>query len=271
MLTNMKKELLEAKKNKTAIPQFNINNLEWTRFILEECQNENCPVILGVSEGAIEYIGGYKTVTNMIKGLIEDLNITIPVSIHLDHGSSIESCQKAIKSGFTSIMLDLSKKPIKENKKELEELIKQAPNNILIEAEVGPIGISKQNEKYTNIEDCKEIIKTNIDALAPAIGNKHGIYDGQAELDYNLLEKLNELEIILVLHGASGLSKEQLKKCIKNGVSKINFNTDLQIAWAQEVKEYINNKKNVYDPRKIIKSGEQKLKEKIKEKINILK
>ncbi len=271
MLTNMKQEILNAKKNKQAIPQFNINNLEWTKFILEECQKENCPVILGVSESAIEYMGGYNTVVNLVKGLIKDLKITIPVSIHLDHGSSLESCIKAITAGFTSIMLDKSKEILEINIKETEQLIEKAHPNILVEAEIGPIGTTINNSKYTNFEDCKELVKTKIDLLAPAIGNKHGIYEGQAELDYNLLEKINKLDIPLVLHGASGLSKEDIKKCIELGIVKINYNTDLQLAWAEAVKKYINKNKEEYDPRKIIKSGEIALKTVIKEKINQLR
>lgn len=271
MLTNMKKELKESYKKKQAIPQFNINNLEWTKFILEECQKENTPVILGVSESAIEYMGGYNTVTNLVKSLIKDLNITIPVSIHLDHGSSLESCIKAIKSGFTSVMLDLSKQPLEINIAETKKLVEKANNNVLVEAEIGPIGTTNNNDNYTKIKDCKKLIETNIDLLAPAIGNKHGIYEGQAKLDYILLEEINKLNIPLVLHGASGLPDEEIKKCVKLGMAKINFNTDLQLAWSKKVKQYIEENNNVYDPRKIIKSGEKALKETIDEKLKLLK
>ena len=271
MLTNMKKELLNAYKNKQAIPQFNINNLEWTKFILEECQKENYPVILGVSEGAIKYMGGYNIVVNLVKSLIEDLKITIPVSIHLDHGSSLESCEKAIKAGFTSIMLDLSKEELKTNVESTKRLVELAHPNILVESEIGPIGTTQNNNKYTDLESCKKLKETNIDLLAPAIGNKHGIYDGQAELDYKLLKQIKELEIPLVLHGASGLKEEDIKQCIRLGIAKINFNTDLQLAWASDVKQYIKENKNVYDPRTIIKSGEQAIKRIIKEKIKLLK
>ena len=270
MLTNMKKELIKAKETKQAIPQFNINNLEWTKFILEECEKEQYPVILGVSEGALKYMGGYNVVVNLVKSLIKDLNITIPVSIHLDHGSSLESCKKAIKAGFTSVMLDLSKEDIEKNIKETKKLVEYAHPNILVESEIGSIGTNKENKNYTNIENCEKLIKTDIDLLAPAIGNKHGIYEGQAELDYKLLEEINKLNIPLVLHGASGISNEKLKKCINLGITKINFNTDLQLAWSNEVKEYLKNN-NVYDPRKIIKSGEQALKQIVKEKINTLR
>ena len=270
MLTNMREELIKAREKKQAIPQFNINNLEWTKFILEECEKEKCPIILGVSEGTIKYMGGYNVVVNLVKGLIKDLNITIPVSIHLDHGSSLESCKKAIASGFTSVMLDLSKEELEKNIIETTKLVECAHPNILVESEIGTIGITKANEKYTNVESCKKLLETNIDLLAPAIGNKHGIYEGQAELDYKLLEAISKLGTPLVLHGASGISDEDLRKCISLGITKINFNTDLQLAWAKEVKEYINNN-DVYDPRKIIKSGEQALKEVIKEKIAILR
>ena len=272
MLTNMKKELEKAKINKKAIPQFNINNLEWTKYILEECQNQNYPVILGVSEGAIKYMGGYSTIVNMVKGLIEDLKITIPVSIHLDHGSSIESCTKAIKAGFTSVMIDSSKKPIEENIKDTKEVIKKAHPNILVESEIGPIGTTKNEKLYTNLEDCVKISKSNIDLLAPAIGNKHGIYDGQVKLDLQLLKNIKEkTNLPLVLHGASGIKDSLIKECIKNGITKINFNTELQQAWSKELRKFIQENKDVYDPRLIIKSGEKAIKEKVKEKIQLLK
>ena len=267
MLTNMKEEM----KTKV-IPQFNINNLEWTRFILEECQEQNYPVILGVSEGAIKYMGGYDVVTNMVKALIKDLKIEIPVSIHLDHGSSIESCIEAINAGFTSVMLDLSNKPLQENIDTIKALVKKSHPYISVEAEVGPIGIEKTNENYTSIENCKKMKETKIDMLAPAIGNQHGIYKGQVNLDYELLEQIyEETNMPLVLHGASGLSEQQLKECIKRGIKKINFNTELQIAWANETRKYIEKNENVYDPRKIIKSGEKALKNIVKEKIEIIK
>lgn len=271
MLTNMREELLKAYKNNNAIPQFNINNLEWTRFILEECEKQNYPVILGVSEGAIEYMGGYITVVSLVKSLIEDLKISIPVSIHLDHGSSIESCIKAIKAGFTSVMLDLSNEELNYNIETTKQLVELAHPNILVESEIGPIGTELGNKKYTDVESCKKLVLTNIDLLAPAIGNKHGIYDGQAELDYNLLEQIKKINIPLVLHGASGLRDEDIKKCIKLGIAKINFNTDLQLAWAKDIKKFIKENDNVYDPRKIIKSGEQAIKRKISEKIELLK
>lgn len=272
MLSNMKEEIKKANQNGYAIPQFNINNLEWTRYILEACEEKKCPVILGASESAIKYMGGYNTVVNMVKGLIEDLKITIPVSIHLDHGSSLESCKQAIDAGFTSIMIDASKHPLEENKKITENVIKLAHPNILVEAEIGPIGTEIGSNMYTDIEDCVEMSKTGIDLLAAAIGNKHGIYDGQVILDYKLLENIkSQTKLPLVLHGASGINDEMLKECITKGISKININTDLQIAWSDEVKKYLLENKSVYDPRKIIKSGENAIKQTVKEKIELLR
>ena len=270
MLTNMIEEIKIARQNKTAIPQFNINNLEWTRYILEECEKNKYPVILGVSEGAIEHIGGFNTVVGMIKNLIIDLNITIPVSIHLDHGT-FASCKKAIEAGFTSVMLDLSKEPLEENIKQTKNLIELAHPNILVEAEIGPIGTKKCEKIYTRLEDCVKMSKSGVDLLAIAIGNKHGIYDGPVQLDFELLKEINEkTDMPLVLHGASGIENDDIKKCIELGITKINFNTELQMAWANAVKKYLKNNENVYDPRKIIKSGEIELKNKVKEKIEIL-
>lgn len=267
MLTNMKEQIIKTKKEYKAIPQFNINNLEWTRYILEECQELNNPVILGVSESAIKYMGGYTTVVNMVKGLIKDLKITIPVSLHLDHGSNIEVCKQAIEAGFTSIMLDNSKLPLEENIKNTKKLIQISKNKIFIETELGAI----ENQNYTNIEECKQMNELKIDALAISIGNAHGIYKKEIKLNLELLEKIKkEIQIPLVLHGASGIPEKILKTCIEKGINKVNFNTELQYAWNQEIRKYIKENPNVYDPRKIIKSGEKAIKDVVRKKINIL-
>lgn len=270
MLTNMKEEIKKAQQNKYAIPQVNINNLEWTKYILEECEFNKNPIILGVTESAITHMGGYNTVVNMVKGLMKDLNITVPVSIHLDHGSSIESCKKAIDAGFTSVMIDSSRKSIEENINDVEKVIKYACKKVAVEAEVGPISVKKDNNMYTNIKECVKISKSQIDLLAVSIGNKHGVYDGQVNLDFDLLNKItSQVQLPIVLHGASGINNKLLRKCIENGITKININTDLQIAWAQEVRRFLNNNQTVYDPRKIISSGEVAIKKIIKEKIEL--
>lgn len=274
MLVNMKEMLNKADSGKYAVPQFNINNLEWTRFILEECQELNSPVILGVSEGAIKYMGGYKTVSNLVKSLIRDLTITIPVALHLDHGSSYESCIKAIDNGFTSVMIDASKYPLEENINITKQVVLYAKDkNVTVEAEVGAVGGEEDgiaNElAYAKIEDAVKLVdSTNIDFLAPALGSVHGIYKGKPKLDFERMVKIHELtNLPLVLHGGSGIPDELIKKAISCGITKININTELQIAWSNAVRIFLNENDKVYDPRKIIKGGEIAMKEMIKEKI----
>ena len=274
MLENMKDMLNKADCGKYAVPHFNINNLEWTRFILEECQELNSPVILGVSEGAIKYMGGYKTVSNLVKSLISDLNITIPVALHLDHGSSYESCVKAIDNGFTSVMIDASKYPLDENINITKQVVLYAKDkNVTVEAEVGAIGGEEDgvaNElAYAKVEDAVKLVsETNIDFLAPALGSVHGIYKGEPKLDFERMVKIHDLvKLPLVLHGGSGIPDELIKKAISCGITKININTELQIAWSKDVRKYLEENKVVYDPRKVIKSGEMSMKDMIKEKI----
>lgn len=277
MLVNMKNILINAKEGKYAIPQFNINNLEWAKFILEECNNLNTPVILGVSEGASKYMGGYKVVTNMVNALIETLGIKIPVVIHLDHGSSFESCKNAIDSGFTSVMIDASKFSLEENINITREVVVYAKErNVSVEAEIGRIGGNEDGVTgeilYADKEECKILInETGIDALAPALGSAHGLYKGEPKLEFNLMKEISkETELPLVLHGGTGIPDYQIKEAINCGTCKINLNTELQVAWSKGVRELLKNDNNVYDPRKIIKAGEANIKDVIKEKVNLL-
>ena len=274
MIVNMKKMLSDAENNHYAVPQFNINNLEWTRFILEECESLKTPVILGVSEGATKYMGGFYTVCNLVKGLIKDLNITVPVCLHLDHGSSFENCVKAIDNGFTSVMIDASKYNIAENIKITKQVVDYARlKNVTVEAEVGAVGGEEDgvaNElAYAKIEDAVKIVEdTNIDFLAPALGSVHGIYKGEPKLDFERMVKIHKLvNIPLVLHGGSGIPDDLIKKAISCGICKININTELQISWSKGVRQFLNDDQKVYDPRKIIKAGEKAMKEMIKEKV----
>ena len=274
MLVNFKEMLETAKKNHYAVPHFNINNLEWTKYILEECQELEVPVILGVSEGAAKYMGGYQTITGMVKGLISDLNITIPVCLHVDHGSSFEVCKKAIDAGFTSAMIDASRKELAENIKITKEVVDYAhERGVTVEAEVGHIGGTEDNitSSATNatLEECIEITEeTGIDALAPALGSVHGFYKGEPNLDFERMKLISEtIPIPLVLHGGSGIPDDKIKEAIKCGISKINVNTELQVAWSDDVRKFTIQDEKVYDPRKIIGSGEKALKDKAKEKI----
>ncbi len=276
MLVNSKDMLLDAKKNKYAVPHFNINNLEWTRFILEECQRLNTPVILGVSEGALKYMGGAKTIVGMVKGLIDELFITIPVCLHIDHGQTFETCKRAIDAGFTSVMIDGSKYSLDENIKETQKVVEYAhARNVTVEAELGLIGGEEDGVAnklaFTNLKDCQYFLeRVDVDSLAPALGSVHGLYKGEPNLDYETMKEINDnIAVPLVLHGGSGLDNEKITKAIACGISKININTDLQIAWSNAVREFLDNDKQVYDPRKVIKSGEQAMKKVIEEKVNI--
>ena len=276
MIVNGKEMLKKAKQEKYAVPHFNINNLEWTRFILEQCQEMNSPVLLGVSEGAAKYMGGFKVVADLVKDLDAALNITVPVAIHLDHGSSVEVVKQAIDAGFTSVMIDASKYDLETNINMTKEVVELAhQKNITVEAEVGHIGGNEDGLSsevaYANIDDCiKFVNETNIDSFAPAVGSVHGIYKGEPKLDFELMLKIADLtNLPLVLHGGSGIPNEMIKKAIECGICKLNINTDLQIVWSKAVREFLKES-DAYDPRKIIKSGEASMKQAIKDKIILL-
>ena len=275
MLVNFNEMLKDAKENKYAVPQFNINNLEWAKYVLEKMQEENLPIILGVSEGAKKYMGGFYVIRCMVEGLIKDLNITIPVCLHLDHGSSFESCKEAIDAGFSSVMIDASKYDLETNKKITKEVVDYAHSKgVSVEAEVGHVGGTEDNVYgdvlRATLEDCIEISKTGIDALAPALGSVHGLYKGEPNLDFDRMKEINEtLSIPLVLHGGTGIPYDMIKKAISCGISKININTELQVTWHKAVVDFIKDNPSVYDPRKVIGSGESFMKDKINELVDV--
>ncbi len=278
MLENMKNMLNCAKNGKYAVAQFNINNLEWTRFILEECQANNSPVILGVSEGAARYMGGYKTVFGLVKNLMEYLNITIPVALHLDHGSSYEVCVEAIDAGFTSVMIDASKYDLATNIEITKKVVDYAhPRNVTVEGEIGHIGGNEDGVSggilYAEVNDCVEYCtKTDLDFLAPALGSVHGPYKGEPVLAFDRMSEIKEkTNLPLVLHGGSGIYDDQIRQAIECGICKLNINTELQQAWTLGVREKLNTDANVYDPRKVIKAGEANIKQAIKAKLELLK
>jgi len=272
MLVNSKAMLSKAKKEGYAIAHFNINNLEWTRYILEAIKDLETPVILGVSEGAIKYMGGYRIVYHIVSSLIEELNITTDICLHLDHGSSVESCKNAIDSGFTSVMIDASRFSFLENVEITKKVVEYAhPRGVSVEAELGHIGDSLEDITskacYAKLEEVVSFYDmTRVDSLAPALGSVHGLYQGKPNLDFDTMKKIKEaIPIPLVLHGGTGIPKEQIEKAIDCGINKININTQLQIIWATEVRKYLEKNKEVYDPRKIIGSGRAMMIEKVKE------
>ena len=277
MLANATEMLKKAKENKYAIAHFNINNLEWTRFILEEVEANQSPVILGVSEGAAKYMGGFYTVSCLVRALMYDLKTTVPVALHLDHGSSVESCYAAIDAGFTSVMIDASKYSLEENIRMTKEVVHYAHSKgVSVEAEVGHIGGSEDNVSssvaYCEVADAVELAQTTgIDFFAPALGSVHGIYKGEPKLDFDRMQEIAKLtNLPLVLHGGSGIPDGMIQKGIACGICKLNINTDLQIVWSKAVREFLQGNESVYDPRKIIKAGEQALKAEVRKKLELL-
>lgn len=266
MLVNSNEILKLAMKNNYAVPAYNINNLEWTKYILEACNEDKSPVILGVSESAAKYMGGYTVVASLVKSLLKSIDIKIPVILHLDHGKSFEACKDAIDAGFTSVMIDASSKPFEENVSETLRVVDYAKNkNISVEAELGSLNEEETSGgkiAYSTPEEAKDFVfQTGINSLAPAIGNQHGIYKGEPKLDFELLGSICRLtKIPLVLHGASGLDENKLKTAIFCGITKININTDIQLVWAEAVRKYIKENPDEYDPRKIISSGKSAIK-----------
>lgn len=280
MLVSADKMLKKALCGKYAIGQFNINNLEWTKAILLTAQENNSPVILGVSEGASKYMCGYKTVVNMVNGMLEDLKITVPVAVHLDHGT-YDGALAAMKAGFSSVMFDGSSLPIDENVEKTKEIVRLAhEKGISVEAEVGAIGGEEDGVigmgEIADPEECRKICGLGIDFLAAGIGNIHGVYPPNWKgLNFEALKKIREAtgDIPLVLHGGTGIPEDMIKKAISLGVSKINVNTECQIVFTKEVRKYIEEGKDKegkgFDPRKVLKPGVEAIKEKVKEKMEI--
>lgn len=274
MLVNGKKILEDAMKRKSCILHFNINNLEWTKYIIEQAEKMNKAVILGVSESAVSYMGGFHTIVGIVKGLIKDLDIKTDICLHLDHGKSVESCKKAIEAGFTSVMIDASTKSLEENIKTTKEVVEYAKkNNVTVEAEIGGIVENGKADEsmYAKVDDCIRFVQeTNVDSLAPSLGSVHGIYKGKPKIDFERIALLKEkLNIPLVLHGGTGLNDAIIKKAVSCGICKININTELQLAFKKEITKFIKKNKKIYDPRKIIGSTETAIKRVVKEKIDL--
>ena len=279
MLVSAKEMLTKAREGKYAVGQFNINNLEWTKTILLTAQELNSPVILGVSEGAGKYMGGFKTVSGMVNGLLEGLNITVPVALHLDHGT-YEGCYKCIEAGF-SFMFDGSHYPIAENVEKTTELVKICnEKGLSLEAEVGAIGGEEDGVigmgECADPNECKSIADLGVTMLAAGIGNIHGKYPANwPGLSFETLAAVKEKvgDMPLVLHGGTGIPEDMIKKAISLGVAKINVNTECQLAFAAAVRKYIEAGKDLegkgFDPRKLLAPGCDAIKETVREKIEL--
>ena len=280
MLVSAKDMLEKARDGKYAVGQFNINNLEWTKSILLTAQELNSPVILGVSEGAGKYMTGFKTVVGMVNGMLEEMKITVPVALHLDHGT-YEGCYKCIEAGFSSIMFDGSHYPIEENVEKTKELIKIcAEKGMSLEAEVGSIGGEEDGVigmgECADPNECKMIADLGVTMLAAGIGNIHGKYpENWAGLSFDTLAAIKEKtgDMPLVLHGGTGIPEDMIKKAISLGVAKINVNTECQLSFAAATRKYIEEGKDLqgkgFDPRKLLAPGAEAIKATVKEKMEL--
>lgn len=268
-LVSMKEMLEKGKENGYAVGQFNLNNLEYAQAILQAAEEEKSPVILGVSEGAARYMGGFNVVVAMVKSLMDSYKTTVPVAIHLDHGSSFAKCAEAIHAGFTSVMIDASHDPLEENIEVTKKVVELAHlHGVSVEAELGTVGgqeddVIADGVIYADPQECKQLVDaTGIDCLAPALGSVHGPYKGEPNLGFKEMEEILDLvKIPLVLHGGTGIPTKDIQRAISLGTAKINVNTENQIAQAKKVREVLNESPDLYDPRKYLGPGREAIKE----------
>lgn len=270
-IVSMKEMLEKAKAEQYAVGQFNLNNLEYGQAILEAAQEENSPVIIGVSEGAARYMGGYKVAVAITKALVEEYKVTVPVAIHLDHGSSFAECAKAIHAGFTSVMIDASHLPLEENIAETKKVVELAHlHGVSVEAELGRIGgqeddlvVDDAEAAYAVPAECDQLVReTNVDCFAPALGSVHGPYKGEPNLGFDKMEEISNLtKVPLVLHGGTGIPLKDIQRAISLGTAKINVNTENQIAQAKKVREVLAEHPDLYDPRKYLGPSREAIKQ----------
>jgi 6-phospho-5-dehydro-2-deoxy-D-gluconate aldolase len=274
----MKEMLLKGKEEKYAVAQININSFQWAEAILEAAQEEQSPIIVASSDRLVDYLGGFKTIATMVNRIVEDKNITVPVALHLDHGSSVERCKEAIDAGYTSVMIDGSHYPIDENIEMTKQVTEYAKlHSVSVEAEVGTVGGNEDGLiggiQYADPEECLRIVnETGIDALAAALGSVHGPYQGEPKLGFDEMKKISDLtNIPLVLHGGSGIPDYQIQKTIELGHSKINVNTECLQAWTKAIREVLHNDAAIFDARAILTPGKEAVKQTVKAKIRQFK
>ena len=276
-IVSMKDMLEKAKENRYAVGQFNVNNLEYAQAILQAAEEEKSPVILGVSEGAGRYMGGYKVVVAMVEALMEEYGTTVPVAIHLDHGSSFEQCARALQAGFKSVMIDGSSLPLEENIELTKKVVELAHiYGASVEAELGRIGgqeddlvVDDAESMYAIPEECEQLVKeTNVDCFAPALGSVHGPYKGEPNLGFDRMEEvMNLTNVPLVLHGGTGIPLKDIQRAISLGTAKINVNTENQMVQAEKVREILKEKPDLYDPRKYLGPSRDTIKENVIKKM----
>ncbi|WP_035424536.1 class II fructose-1,6-bisphosphate aldolase [Bacillus sp. UNC438CL73TsuS30] len=277
-LVPMKEMLFKAREGGYAIGQFNINGLHWIQATLQAAEEERSAVILAASDRLIDYLGGFRMVAAMVKEQMMQMNITVPVALHLDHGRSVESCKQAIDAGFTSVMIDGSHFPIDKNIAMTKQVVEYAKrHNVTVEAEVGTVGGNEDGLiggiQYADPNECLRIVKeAEIDALAAALGSVHGPYQGEPKLGFAEMEQISDMTgIPLVLHGGSGIPDYQIEKAIALGHAKINVNTECIQAWTNAVRVFLENDSKVYDPKTILTPGKDAIVETIKDKIRLFK
>ncbi len=273
-LVSMKEMLSNARQKRYAVGQYNINSLQWAQAILQAAEEEQAPVIVATSDRLVDYLGGFTTIVGMIEGLLQEMNITVPVALHLDHGMSVERCKQAIDAGFSSVMFDGSHFPIDKNIEMTKEVVNYAKlKGVSVEGEVGTVGGMEDgligNINYADPADCLRLVEeAGIDALAAALGSVHGPYQGEPKLGFDEMKTISDItNVPLVLHGGSGIPNYQIQKAIALGHAKINVNTECLQAWTKAVRQVLEKDYEVYDPRTILTPGKEAIIAKVKEKM----
>lgn len=276
VFVSMKEILKEAKTNNYAVGQFNMNNFQWVQAILRAAEEENSPVIIASSDRIVDYLGGFQLISSTVSKMVDEMNITVPVVMHLDHGLSVESCKKAVDAGYSSVMFDGSKHPIDKNIELTREVVEYAhAHGVSVEAEVGSVGGNEDGiiggVQYANLNECLRLVQeADIDALAAALGSVHGPYQGEPKLGFVEMEEISTLtDIPLVLHGGSGIPDYQIRRSIELGHAKINVNTECNQAWAQVVREIIANDVELYNPQSILVPGMEAITGVVKDKMRL--
>lgn len=273
-LVSMKEMLQQAREHQYAVGQFNVNGLSWVHAILDAAQAEQAPVIVAASDRLIDFLGGYRTIATLVRVLVEEKGITVPVALHLDHGKSVDSCLHAIDAGFTSVMFDGSHGPIDQNIKQTRQVVEYAaPHGISVEAEVGTVGGIEDGLiggiQYADLHECVRIVEeTGIDALAAALGSVHGKYIGEPKLGFTEMEAISQaIGIPLVLHGASGIPLHQLTRAIELGHAKVNINTESVTAWSLQLRQTLADHPDTTEPRTILTPARQAIEDSVRAKI----
>ncbi|MFD1362453.1 class II fructose-1,6-bisphosphate aldolase [Lentibacillus salinarum] len=276
VFVSMKDMLEDAKKGKYAIGQFNMNNFQWVEAALRAAEEEKSPVIIASTDKLVDYLGGFELIAPTVGKMVEVMDITVPVAMHLDHGLSIEDCKKAIDAGYSSVMFDGSKYPIEKNIELTKEVVDYAhAHGVTVEAEVGSVGGNEDgvigNVKYADPDECLQLVReAGIDALAAALGSVHGPYQGEPKLGFDEMKTISELtDVPLVLHGGSGIPEDQIQKSIRLGHAKINVNTESNQAWTQVVREILANDPKLFNPKAILEPGMAAITNVVKEKMQL--